>query len=146
MNTLIKLLDRNLILEEYEVIGSMIFLYVKSSCIKAICPYCGTTSDKVHSHYKRSFSDLPIGGKKTTIILNNRKMFCVNPDCNKKTFAERFSFISYKSKKTKRLEEEIVSISKNVSSLAAEKILKKNTVQVGKSTICNILKKSRNFN
>mgnify|MGYP006902111017 CR=1 FL=1 len=62
-------------------------------------------------------------------------MFCNNPDCKTKIFAERYPFLAFKSKKTQRLEDEIVSISKNVSSLAAEKILKRNIAKVGKSTI-----------
>ncbi|WP_157732415.1 transposase family protein [Thermoanaerobacterium sp. RBIITD] len=28
------------------------------------CPFCGHTSSKVHSHYKRSFQDLPMQGNK----------------------------------------------------------------------------------
>lgn len=146
MNELLKMLDKNLVLEKFDVIDNVIYLHVKSNSSETICPYCNTNSNKVHSHYTRSFQDLPIQGKKTIIILNNRKMFCQNPNCNRKTFAERFSFILHKSKKTIRLEDEIVSISQNVSSLAAEKILKKNTAKVGKSTICNILKKRSSFN
>lgn len=118
-----------------------IFIYVKSKSSDAICPYCNTKSGKIHSYYERSFQNLPIQSKKTLIILKNRKMFCQNPDCNKNTFAERFQFILSKSKKTKRLEDEILSISQNVSSVAASKILKKNIAQVSESTICNFLKK-----
>jgi len=95
----------------------------------------------VHSNYNRSFQDLPIQDKKVTIILRNRKMFCLNPECDKRTFAETFDFLSYKAKKTNRLEKQIIDISINVSSLAAEQILKNSIVNVGKSTICNLLKK-----
>jgi transposase len=143
MNKLIKLLDDKLILEKYEVVDDTIYLYVKSKSSEVVCPYCNTKSNKVHSYYERSFQDLPIQGKKTIIILKNRKMFCQNQDCCKKTFAERFQCISHKSKKTKRLEDEILSISQNVSSIAASKILKKNIANISKSTICNILKKNK---
>jgi len=68
-------------------------------------------------------------------------MFCNNPNCNHTTFAERFDFISYKAKKTRRLEDEIIRLSINCSSIAASKIMGKNVVDVGKSTICNLLKK-----
>lgn len=142
MEALIQLLDKNLILEKYEIIEDTIYIYVKSKNSEAICPYCNTSSNKVHSYYEKSFQDLPIQGKKTKIILKNRKMFCKNPECSKKTFAERFEFISNKSKKTKRLENEILNVSKNVSSITASKILKKNIANVSKSTICNILKKN----
>lgn len=75
------------------------------------------------------------------ITLNNRKMFCNNKDCDYKTFAETFNFLAYKSKKTMRLEDEIVNISQNVSSIAASRIINTRIANVGKSTICNLLKK-----
>lgn len=68
-------------------------------------------------------------------------MFCTNPDCEKTTFAESFDFLPHKAKKTSRLEEQIINLSINVSSLAAEQILKSSIANVGKSTICNLLKK-----
>ena len=46
-------------------------------------------------------------------------MFCNNPKCTHTTFAERFDFISNKGKKTKRLEDEIIRLSLNCSSITA---------------------------
>lgn len=145
MEDLIKLLDENLDVDTYEVIDDEIFIYTKSIRTEVTCPYCGHISNKVHSLYTREFNDLPILGKKSNIILKNRKFFCNNSDCKRKTFAETFDFLGFKAKKTKRLEEYIMNVSQNTSSLAAEKLLKKNVVQVGKSSICNLLKK-RNIN
>ncbi len=145
MEDLIKLLDENLEVDTYEVIDDEIFIYTKSIRTEATCPYCGHSSSKVHSFYTREFNDLPVLGKKSNIILKNRKFFCNNSDCKYKTFAETFDFLGFKAKKTKRLEEYIINVSQNTSSLAAEKMLKKNVVQVGKSSICNMLKK-RNIN
>lgn len=75
------------------------------------------------------------------MILKNRKFFCQNPYCKRKTFAECFEFIVSKAKKTNRLEEEIVSLALNCSSIAASLQLKRTIVNVGKSTICELLKK-----
>ena len=71
-------------------------------------------------------------------------MFCKNDDCNNKTFSEKFNFINNKAKKTKRLEREIINVSLNMSSIAASKYLSKNLANVGKSTICTLLKKRYN--
>ena len=68
-------------------------------------------------------------------------MFCNNPDCNHTTFAESFDFLQFKAKKTKRLENEIINMSMNVSSLTATYLLRHSVADVGKSTICNLLKK-----
>ena len=60
----------------------------------------------------------------------------------KKTFAERFQFISDNAKRTKRLEDEILNISMNISSVAASKILRRNIANKLKSTICEMIKKA----
>ena len=141
MDEIIKLLDANLQHVIHKIIGNTIFINVVSNRKVVICPYCGSLSSKVHSHYERSFQDLPIQGKKVRVILNNRKMFCNNPDCNHTTFAESFDFLKFKAKRTRRLENEIINISMNVSSLTATDLLKYSVADVGKSTICNLLKK-----
>lgn len=141
MDEFIKLLDKNLEYISHEIIDDTIFINVVSNRKEVICPYCGKLSSKAHSHYKRSFQDLPIQGKKVRVILNNRKMFCNNLDCNHTTFAENFDFLKFKAKKTKRLEDEIISISINVSSLTATDLLRNSVADVGKSTVCNLLKK-----
>jgi len=141
MDEFIKLLDPGLDYISHEIIGDTIVIRVASNQEEAVCPYCGCTSTKTHSVYERSFQDLPIMGMKTRIIISNRKMFCPNPDCSHTTFAETFRFIKPKAKKSNRLLDKIVDVSLNVSSLNASDILKNGIADVGKSTICNLLKK-----
>lgn len=145
MNDLIKLLDEKLEYTKHEIIDDTIKIWVQSNKREVACTYCNTPTTKVHSRYDRSFQDLPLQGKKVVIIINNRKMFCNNPNCNHKTFAETYDFLSSKGKKSKRLEDEIINISMNVSSITASNILSRHVAKVGKSTICNLLKK-RNKN
>jgi len=141
MDEFIKLLDQNLEYEKHDIIEDTVYIYVRSTRTEVNCPYCGTMSSRRHSRYEKDFQDLPMQGKKTVLILNNRKMFCDNPNCNHTTFAESFSFIRGKSKKTERLKEEIIHVSKSMSSIEAQNYLQKNVVKVGKSTICELLKK-----
>lgn len=141
MDEFIKLLDENLEYVNHEIIDNIIYVNIISTRVEVVCPYCGNPSSKVHSRYKKSFQDLPIQGIKVEIIINNRKMFCKNPDCNHTTFAENFDFLRFKAKRTKRLDDEIINISMNVSSLTATDLLKNSVANVGKSTVCNLLKK-----
>lgn len=143
MDNFIKLLDKNLDFISYGIIDDTIYVSTVSNRQEVICPFCKAASVKVHSYYSKSFQDLPIQGKKVIIILNNRKMFCNNLNCNHKTFAEEFEFIVSKGKKTKRLENQIINLSLNVSSITASKYLKRGIANVSKSTICNLLKKER---
>ena len=141
MDEFIKLLDTNLNYIKHEISDNICNITVESNRQEAKCPFCSVISTKVHSVYSRGFQDLPIQGKKVNVIIRNRKMLCKSPNCEHKTFAERFEFISKKAKKTKRLEDEIARLALNCSSIAASEILKRNVVDVGKSTICNLLKK-----
>lgn len=143
LEELIKLLDSHLTLLSTDFQEDTIYLLVKSTLNEVSCPFCGTLSSRVHSRYLREFQDLPLQNRKTIIRLHNRKFFCDNPNCSHRTFAEPFTFIRPKSKKTNRLIEEIITLSKSMSSVSAEKYLRKNVVRVGKSTICELLKKGR---
>ena len=141
MDEFIKELDADLDYLEHEITADEVILYVASNRKSCRCPYCGHTSMRIHSRYEKSFQDLPIMGKKTKVIIKNRKFFCDNPDCTFTTFAERFDILEQNGKKTKRLIDKIIDISLNTSSVAASRTLKDGIAEVGKSTICNILKK-----
>lgn len=145
MDEFIKLLDEHLDYLEHEISDDTIIIYISSNRKEVICPYCGCKSSKLHSTYERSFQDLPLMGKKSRLVIDNRKMFCLNPDCSHTTFAETFDFLPSKGKKTKRLLDKIIDISLSVSSVKATDILRDGIVEVGKSTICSLLKK-RNTN
>jgi hypothetical protein len=81
-------------------------------------------------------------GKKAIILIDNRKIFCNNPDCDHKTFAERFSFLGDNAYRTNRLEDEILRVSLNCSSITASALLSESTAIIGKSAICKLLKKN----
>jgi len=141
MDEFIKLLDENLNYVEHKISDGVCYIIVSSNRKVVTCPFCGKSSSRVHSTYKRTFQDLPIQGNKVIIVLLNRKMFCDNPECDHTKFSERFDFLPSKAKKTQRLKDEIVRFSLSCSSTLASEILSKNVADVGKSTVCNLLKK-----
>lgn len=138
-----KLLDKDLEYAAHEICGDTVQIYVLSTRKEASCPYCGRVSSRVHSHYERRFFDLPIQGKKVEIIIRNRKLRCDNPRCQHKTFAESFDCLPFKGKRSQRLTEEIVKVALEVSSIKASAMLRKGIADVGKSTVCALLKKRR---
>jgi transposase len=142
MHDFVTMLDKNLIYIAHKIKGDTLIIQVASSRTMVQCPYCKIYSTKVHSTYQKEFQDLPIMNKKVIILLNNRKMFCINPECNHKTFAERFDFLAVKARKTERLIDNILKVSANVSSVTAASLLSESTVTIGKSSICRLLKKN----
>jgi transposase len=143
MEELLTLPDKHLREVAITTQKTVITIEVESTRSGAKCPYCGRRSEKIHSHYQRVLNDLPIQGKKVKLVLNNRKFFCENKKCSHKTFAEPFGFYRPKATKTNRLQDMILEISISQSSIAASMYLRKHVAQVGKSTICNLLKKTK---
>ena len=141
MQEFVKLLCEDFDYERHELSDDLLRIYVKSNRSEAVCPYCGTVGKHVHSRYERRFRDLPIQGKKVEIVLHNNKYLCENPDCNHTTFAETFDCLPYKGKRSTRLTDSILEFSLNMSSVAAAALLRKGTADIGKSTICNLIKK-----
>ena len=141
MEELIQELDENLGYERYELHENEMTIYVRSTREAATCPYCGTSSEQVHSRKARTLKDLPMQGKKVKLLLEQKKYFCKNEGCLRKTFAERFEFFAPNATKTHRLQEEILRVSLAQSSVAASRYLRNSVATVGKSTICNLLKK-----
>lgn len=64
------------------------------------------------------------------LLLGTRKMFCGNPDCGHKTFAERFDFVAPNAQKTKRLIDKILIASTKLSSVSATTLLKSNSIRM----------------
>ena len=143
MEELLKLLDENLEYINHQTNIEEIQIKARSNLTESRCPYCGCLSSGVHSRALRKLKDLPIQGKKVNLILEIRKYFCINPECDWQTFAERFAFAEPRATKTNRLQDEILRVSLVQSSISASRYLKESVADVGKSTICNLLKKGR---
>lgn len=139
---IIKLLDPDLECVRCNFKNKQIVFEIQNTREKTPCPYCGIPSSKVHSRYQREIQDIPIQDKQTILLLNARKMFCTNPNCDHKTFSERFDFIAPSGRKTKRLVDKILMTSVKLSSVSAAALLKADSVKVCKSSICDLLKKN----
>ena len=119
-----------------------VIFHIASTITELECPFCGSKTSKVHSIYQREIQDLPMQGKKVILLVDTRKMRCMNPDCSHKTFSEKHPFVTAKSKKTNRLIQNILYTSSQLSSLNASKLLKSENITVCKSSICDLLKKN----
>jgi len=99
------------IVEEAEVSGDCVWLRARARADDAACPRCACSSGKVHSTYQRRLSDAAIGGRRVRILLRIRRLFCVNPGCRARTFAEQVDGLtSWRSRKTPPLARALASI------------------------------------
>lgn len=139
---LIKALDKDLECFDCKIKKNKIIMKIHSTKEVVVCPFCGFVSTKVHSSYQREIQDISVQDKQMVLLLNTRKMFCDNLECEHKTFAERFDFLAPNAQKTKRLIDKILITSTKLSSVSATTLLKSNSIRTSKSSICDLLKKN----
>lgn len=142
MDEFIKLLNQDYELVQYRIKDKAVIFNIRSSKNDLTCPFCGSKSISIHSVYQRELQDLPIQDKSVILLVDTRKMFCKNPECPHKTFAEIHPFASSRAKKTDRLIQKIIYTSTQLSSLNASRLLKSENVTACKSSICSLLKKN----
>ena len=82
---------RELHLDGFEVEARSITIRIAPKRSVAACPTCGAFSDRVHSRYTRTLSDLPWHGVPVRLCLHTRRFFCTTPTCERRIFTERLS-------------------------------------------------------
>lgn len=98
-------------LRSLEIGADHISLFAATAAAKVECPLCGCVSDRVHSHYRRTLSDLPWHGRPVTLYLRVRRFFCDQSGCRRAIFAERVSEVAEDYvRKTGRLESALLAV------------------------------------
>jgi transposase len=69
--------------------GHTLILDVAVTAPQATCPDCTQLSTHVHSHYRRTLTDLPWATMPVTLHLHVRRFWCATPSCGRQTFTER---------------------------------------------------------
>jgi transposase len=77
------------VVERTEVAGTLLCIRARARGDVAVCPGCGRGSRRVHSGYERRLADAAVGGRRVVIRLQVRRLFCDEPACKKRTFAEQ---------------------------------------------------------
>jgi hypothetical protein len=88
----------------------------------APCPVCGSRSERVHSRYTRTASDLPWRGIAVTLKVRARKFFCDRRSCEREIFCERLEEIAARARKTGRLEAALVALALELGGEAGARV------------------------
>ncbi len=93
-------------LEDITIDAECVSLSIASTRPSAACPACENVSGRLHSHYERTVSDLPWGGRSVRLSLKVRRFRCPDLSCPRRIFAERLpSVVEPYARKTVRLQE-----------------------------------------
>jgi transposase len=75
--------------ERTDQAADLVQILARTRANQAACPSCGVPSGRTHSRYRRRLADVAVGGRRLVIALTARRLFCDQPACQRRTFAEQ---------------------------------------------------------
>ncbi len=91
-------------LEDFVFTPTAAVALLVSTAATAVCPRCGTASDRLHSRYRRTVADLPCQGRPLALRLVVRRFRCSQSDCPQAIFCERLpGLLAAHARSTSRL-------------------------------------------
>src|SRR5689334_8293399 len=103
---------------------------------EAVCPSCGQTSQRMHSYYTRSPSDLPVSGQRVRLVLHVRRFRCQNRQCSQRTFVERVpDVVPVQARRTTRLGTLLDLMTMAMSGQAGSKLASQMGINVSADTL-----------
>jgi transposase len=123
--------------------GGVVKISARRTCKTAICPSCSKRSSSIHSHYVRGPADLAISDKCVRLELEVRRFRCGNPQCPKKTFAERFpEVVLPHSQRTMRLAKIQTDMAVKVGGEVGSSLLGKLKMTTSRDTLLRLIRKA----
>lgn len=132
-----------LIVNNIDFSYSLVTIYASIKAKRGKCPVCEKHSNKIHDHYTRTISDLPVFQNKTTIFLKTRKFKCQNPQCSRKVFSEQTPYILRYSRRTERVSKLLDSLSIELTGKLGSMLSGQLLISVSRSTITRIAHKQQ---
>lgn len=116
---------------------------VRSIATFSCCPLCSFRSERVHSQYQRTITDIPCSGCTVTLKLTVRRFFCRNDSCVRRIFTERLpELLLPHAQMTNRLREALCALSFATSAQAASRLAPRLGMKSSPSTLLRCLKTS----
>jgi transposase len=120
--------------------GSLITATVSTTAETARCPLCSCPSDKVHSRYVRVLADLPWMSCAVRFVVQTRRFFCHNLDCQRKIFTERLpNVVAPYAHKTLRLAEVLTLIGFALGGEAGQRLATGMGMQTSPDTLLRLI-------
>ena len=100
-----------LVLEQVQLCGEIVHLFVRPTARGASCPRCASWSDAFHSSYQRTIADLPIADRQVVVHVQVRRFRCRERSCSRRTFVEQVPLLVGRyARRTRRLQVDLEGI------------------------------------
>ncbi|WP_392961214.1 hypothetical protein [Streptomyces sp. LN245] len=110
-----------------------------ASTISASCPDREVLSRRRHSGYERRLADDAVGGRRMSIALTVRRLFCDNPGCARVTFAEQVDGLSVRyGRRTPQLTGLLGTVAMALAGRAGERLAARLAAPVSGTTLLSL--------
>ena len=79
----------DILITEVSMTEGLLVVVAAPVSASAVCPLCGTASERIHSRYRRTIADLPFGNRSLALRLVVRRFVCKDAGCRRAVFCER---------------------------------------------------------
>ncbi|HEX6075872.1 MAG TPA: ISL3 family transposase [Micromonosporaceae bacterium] len=122
--------------------GVRVRIEARTSAGRAGCPDCGALSVRVHSRYVRHLSDTSVGGREVTLALTVRRLFCDQPGCGRKTFAEQVPGLTFRhGRRTGPAAGVVESVAMALGGRAGARLVDRLAVPASRMTLLRIIRR-----
>lgn len=131
----------SLVIDTVTDTGAGIILEARLRADGGCCPRCGRGSARAHSRYHRRLADAPIGGRSVLVQLQVRRLFCDNPECPARTFAEQPAELAVpRSRRTSLLAAALTAIAVALAGRAGARLARRLGMPIGRETLLRLLR------
>jgi transposase len=118
-------------------------LVVAARELTAACPRCSHESDRIHSGYRRTLHDLPIGSNHLSLHVRVRRFRCTNRDCPQRIFAERFPGLGkLRARRTHGQQAALKEVGLALGGSAGARLAKRMKLPASRSTILRLVSRA----
>ncbi len=104
------------------------------------CPDCQHASRSVHSRYHRHPADLPLSASRTSLRIEVRRFYCLNPTCRRRTFAETpVDLLAPRARRTRRLGEAQARVGLACGGAGGARLLKHLHMPASRATVLRLI-------
>src|SRR5262245_43813464 len=130
-----------LVLEQVQLCGGVVHLFVHLSAAGASCPVCSCWSAAVLGSYQRSIADLPLADRQVVVHLNVRRFRCRESSCGRKTFVERVPMLAGRyARRTQRLGSDLEFIGLALGGRPGSRLSRRQQKPVSRTTLLRLVR------
>jgi len=128
---------------DFKLQAKTLLITAQAASLTSVCPNCNNASERVHSNYSRSPKDLPLAGFALGLVLHVRRFRCVNPSCDRATFAERLpELVAPAARRTARLSLNLQNLALALGGEAGARYAAKTGIAVSPDSLLRLLKQT----